>query len=54
MSNFKDKTCILISHRIWNIPELKVYFMDNGKIHGAERHDDLESTVFDKVNGAGL
>ncbi|MCP2597531.1 ATP-binding cassette domain-containing protein, partial [Candidatus Aminicenantes bacterium AC-335-G13] len=30
--NFKDKTCIIVSHRIWNIPDLKVYFMKNGKI----------------------
>ena len=31
--NFKDKTCIIISHRIWNNPNLKVYFMNNGRIH---------------------
>jgi ABC-type multidrug transport system fused ATPase/permease subunit len=30
--NFKDKTCIIISHKIWNIPELKIYFMNNGEI----------------------
>jgi hypothetical protein len=30
--NYKDKTSIIISHKIWNIPELKVYFMSKGKI----------------------
>ncbi|MCP2599251.1 ABC transporter ATP-binding protein/permease [Candidatus Aminicenantes bacterium AC-335-B20] len=30
---FKDKTCIIISHRIWNNPNLKVYFINNGRIH---------------------
>jgi ABC-type multidrug transport system fused ATPase/permease subunit len=36
--NFKDKTCIIISHRIWNIPEFKIYFMNNGKIYEAENY----------------
>jgi ABC-type bacteriocin/lantibiotic exporter with double-glycine peptidase domain len=30
--NFKNKTCIIISHKIWNIPGLKIYFMNSGKI----------------------
>ena len=36
--NFKNKICIIISHRIWNNPELKVYFMNNGRIYHSNLH----------------
>jgi len=36
--NFKNKTCILISHRIWNNPGLKVYFINNGRIYHSNLH----------------
>ncbi|MCP2596717.1 hypothetical protein NLC93_02455, partial [Candidatus Aminicenantes bacterium AC-335-G13] len=44
-NNFKDKTCILISHRIWNIPKLKIYC--NEKIYKVEKRHSLNLTIFD-------